>query len=125
MQKKEEMLLFHATSRAHVNSICMKNFDWTTHETHETIYGKGNYFAKEAIYSHKNCSYDSRNIMFVARVLVGEFIEGHMLYRRPPVHYDSCVDTRFNPSVFVIFDKDQIYPEYVIEYTENDKCVIS
>nr|XP_045016332.1 zinc finger CCCH-type antiviral protein 1 [Jaculus jaculus] len=127
MQKKDEVLLFHAASRAHVYSICVDNFDWTIHENHETKYGKGNYFAKEAFYSHKNCPYDSRNIiMFVARVLVGDFIEGHMLYRRPPVQYDSCVDTRLNPSVFVIFEKDQIYPEYLIEYTEIDKpCVIS
>lgn len=64
--------------------------------------------------------------MFVARVLVGGFIEGHKAYVSPPLQYDSCVDTRLNPSVFIIFQKDQIYPEYVIEYTETDKaCVIS
>lgn len=64
--------------------------------------------------------------MFVARVLVGNFIEGQMSFQRPPPRYDSCVDTRLNPSVFVIFQKDQIYPEYVIEYTETEKpCVIS
>lgn len=66
--------------------------------------------------------------MFVARVLVGDFIEGNMMYNSPPVHYDSCVDSRLNPSVFVIFQKDQIYPEYVIEYTEPERdkaCIIS
>ena len=67
--------------------------------------------------------------MFVARVLVGNFIEGHTSYRSPPLQYDSCVDTRLNPSVFVIFQKDQIYPEYVIEYTEPERsekpCLIS
>lgn len=64
--------------------------------------------------------------MFVARVLVGDFVEGNKDYRSPPIPYDSCVDTRLNPSIFVIFQKDQIYPEYMIEYTETDKpCVIS
>uniref|UniRef100_A0A8C5KVJ2 Poly [ADP-ribose] polymerase n=1 Tax=Jaculus jaculus TaxID=51337 RepID=A0A8C5KVJ2_JACJA len=41
MQKKDEVLLFHAASRAHVYSICVDNFDWTIHENHETKYGKG------------------------------------------------------------------------------------
>jgi poly [ADP-ribose] polymerase 7/11/12/13 len=65
--------------------------------------------------------------MFVARVLTGDFIEGNMMYTSPPLQYDSCVDRRMNPSVFVIFHKDQIYPAYVIEYSETDKaaCVIS
>lgn len=64
--------------------------------------------------------------MFVARVLVGNFIEGNVSYMSPPQPYNSFVDTRLNPSVFVIFEKDQIYPQYVIEYTDADKaCVIS
>uniref|UniRef100_A0A2K5D3P4 Zinc finger CCCH-type containing, antiviral 1 n=1 Tax=Aotus nancymaae TaxID=37293 RepID=A0A2K5D3P4_AOTNA len=125
--KVEENLLFYATKRAYVESICANNFDWTLHETHATTYGKGFYFAKDAIYSHKNCPYDAKNIiMFVARVLVGNFTEGNMTYTSPPPLFNSCVDTRLNPSVFVIFQKDQIYPQYVIEYTETDKaCVIS
>ncbi|XP_039717011.1 zinc finger CCCH-type antiviral protein 1 isoform X1 [Pteropus medius] len=127
MKKKNEQMLFYATCRANVDFICANNFDWASHGTVETKYGKGNYFSKDAIYFHKNCQHDSKNIvMFVARVLVGDFIEGKMSYTSPPPLYDSCVDTRFNPSVFVIFQKDQIYPEYVIEYTEADKaCVIS
>uniref|UniRef100_A0A2K5QYB1 Zinc finger CCCH-type containing, antiviral 1 n=1 Tax=Cebus imitator TaxID=2715852 RepID=A0A2K5QYB1_CEBIM len=124
--KVEENLLFYATKRAYVESICANNFDWTIHETHATTYGKGSYFAKDAIYSHKNCPYDAKNIMFVARVLVGNFTEGNRTYTSPPPLFNSCVDTRLNPSVFVIFQKDQIYPQYVIEYTETDKaCVIS
>ncbi|XP_032617779.1 zinc finger CCCH-type antiviral protein 1 isoform X2 [Hylobates moloch] len=125
--KEEGKLLFYATSRAWVESICANNFDYFLHGTHENRYGKGIYFAKDAIYSHKNCPYDAKNIiMFVAQVLVGKFIEGNMTCTSPPPQCDSCVDTRLNPSVFVIFQKDQIYPQYVIEYTEADKpCVIS
>lgn len=66
--------------------------------------------------------------MFVARVLVGNAIEGNMTFSSPPALYDSCVDTRLNPSVFVIFRKEQIYPEYLIEYVESEKekgCIIS
>ncbi|XP_049749400.1 zinc finger CCCH-type antiviral protein 1 isoform X1 [Elephas maximus indicus] len=134
MKNANEKILFYATNRSHMDSICANNFDWTLHGTHDTKYGKGNYFAKEAICSHKNYLCDDKNVvMFVARVLVGDFIEGNMAYTCPPprfsdpeTRYDSCVDTRLNPSIFIIFQKDQIYPEYVIEYTETDKaCVIS
>ncbi|XP_042533158.1 zinc finger CCCH-type antiviral protein 1 [Dipodomys spectabilis] len=127
MNKRDEKLLFYATSRAHVDSICANNFDYVLHGAHETKYGKGNYFTKEAIYSHKSYACDTKNtVMFVARVLAGEFIEGNMAYTSPPSMYDSCVDTRLNPSVYVIFQKSQIYPAYVIEYVESDKaCVIS
>uniref|UniRef100_A0A8C3WSH2 Zinc finger CCCH-type containing, antiviral 1 n=1 Tax=Catagonus wagneri TaxID=51154 RepID=A0A8C3WSH2_9CETA len=126
-QVQVEKILFCATKRTDVESVCVNNFDGTSHGTHDTKYGKGIYFTKDAINSHKNCSDDSKNIaMFVVRALVGEFIEGHPYFISPPVGYNSCVDTRLNPSVFVIFEKDQIYPEYLIEYTETDKpCVIS
>lgn len=123
----EERLLFYATSRTYVDYICANNFDWTVHGLHEIKYGKGNHFATEAISSHKNCQYDAKNtVMFVARVLVGNFTEGKVTYLEPPLGSDSCVDTILNPSIFVIFQKDQMYPAYVMEYTEMDKaCVIS
>ena len=64
--------------------------------------------------------------MFVAKVLVGSYTKGHSSYRRPPPKipsdprsdlYDSCVDNQSNPSVFVVFDTDQVYPEYIITYS--------
>ncbi|XP_031237434.1 zinc finger CCCH-type antiviral protein 1 [Mastomys coucha] len=129
MKNKNEMQLFKAACHNHVDYICKNNFEWILHGNQETRYGKGNYFAKEAICAHKSCSYDTRGtVMFVARVLVGNVIEGNITFSSPPALYDSCVDTRLNPSVFVIFRKEQIYPEYVIEYVESEKeksCVIS
>ncbi|XP_075414836.1 zinc finger CCCH-type antiviral protein 1 [Tenrec ecaudatus] len=133
MRNAGEKTLFHATDRRYVESICQHNFDWSLHGTCEAKYGKGNYFTKEAIVSHKNCLIDHQNIvMLVSRVLVGDYVEGNVVYTRPPPRgyestlYDSCVDTRLNPSVFVIFQKDQVYPQYVIDYSETDKaCVIS
>lgn len=66
-------------------------------------------------------------VMFVARVLVGDFTQGYReSLNPPPPPYDSYVDVKLNPSIFVIYEKDQIYPQYVIEYTEPEKaCVIS
>uniref|UniRef100_A0A672UML4 PARP catalytic domain-containing protein n=1 Tax=Strigops habroptila TaxID=2489341 RepID=A0A672UML4_STRHB len=62
--------------------------------------------------------------MFLARVLVGEFTVGNPSYVRPPMKdkhsfYDSCVNSSSNPSIFVIFEKQQIYPEYLIEYVDQ------
>lgn len=61
--------------------------------------------------------------MFVALVLVGDYTQGCGSYVRPPLKaksktfYDSCVDRESDPSIYVIFDKQQIYPEYVINYS--------
>lgn len=30
--------------------------------------------------------------------------------------YDSCVDDTWNPKIFVVFDANQIYPEYLIDF---------
>lgn len=63
--------------------------------------------------------------MFLVRVLVGTYTVGDRRYFRPPPKhyvdpesdlYDSCVNNVKNPTVFVIFDNDQCYPEYIIKY---------
>ncbi|KAF7240558.1 Protein mono-ADP-ribosyltransferase PARP12 [Varanus komodoensis] len=128
----EEKLLFHGTSASHLHHICGQNFDWRICGTHGTLYGKGSYFARDASYSHTYCRSDTRiKIMFVARVLVGDYVQGKAAYLRPPSRpnqsnrfYDSCVDCLWNPSIFVIFEKYQIYPAYIIEYEQETNCVV-
>ncbi|XP_069820308.1 protein mono-ADP-ribosyltransferase PARP12-like isoform X2 [Dendropsophus ebraccatus] len=120
-----ERQLFHGT-KSDLDAICNQNFDWRICGTNGTAYGKGSYFARDAAYSDRYSRTDSSVCdMFVARVLVGESTRGSSLYLRPPLKtspstfYDSCVDSLSNPSIFVIFEKHQIYPEYVIRYTER------
>nr|XP_008169367.1 protein mono-ADP-ribosyltransferase PARP12-like [Chrysemys picta bellii] len=128
----DERLLFHGTSTSHLHAICGQNFDWRICGTHGTLYGKGSYFARDARYSHQYCQTGSSSkTMIVARVLVGDFVQGSNNYLRPPPRpnnpnsfYDSCVDSLVNPSIFVIFEKHQIYPAYIIEYAEGYSCVI-
>ena len=73
-------------------------------------------------------TYASLNSMFLGRVLVGKFTEGDSSLRKPPPldqlkpygkSYDSCVDTTKIPHIYVIFDKSQCYPEYVLRYKVN------
>uniref|UniRef100_A0A8C4XS41 PAR12 polymerase n=1 Tax=Falco tinnunculus TaxID=100819 RepID=A0A8C4XS41_FALTI len=130
-----ERLLFHGTNVSFVKAICVHNFDWRICGSNGTSYGKGSYFARDASYSHAYCqsAVKTTNIMFVARVLVGDYVKGNATYVRPPAKsvdglrfYDSCVDNELNPSIFVVFEKYQIYPEYVIGYKEEEKnCVLS
>ncbi|NXL01208.1 PAR12 polymerase, partial [Mesembrinibis cayennensis] len=121
-----EKLLFHGTDTAFMKAICIHNFDWRICGSNGTNYGKGTYFARDASYSHAYCQPVTKtNSMFVARVLVGDYIKGNAAYVRPPTKssdrlrfYDSCVDNELNPSIFVVFEKHQIYPEYIIEYKQ-------
>lgn len=52
--------------------------------------------------------------------------------KRPPLIpnseleiYDSCVNKLANPSIFVVFDRDQCYPKYLISYTKSNVPSIS
>uniref|UniRef100_A0A1B8Y217 Poly [ADP-ribose] polymerase n=1 Tax=Xenopus tropicalis TaxID=8364 RepID=A0A1B8Y217_XENTR len=132
-----EMQLFHGTDPSHRAAICHQNFDWRVCGTNGTVYGQGSYFARDASYSHNYSvpTATGRRMMFVARVLVGDYVRGDPTMKRPPLRpgsatqcYDSCVDTFYNPSIFVVFEKHQIYPEYLLEYEpkkEEKSCCIS
>ncbi|XP_070611353.1 protein mono-ADP-ribosyltransferase PARP12-like [Erythrolamprus reginae] len=132
-QKIDERLLFHGTNPSSLKAICTDNFDWRLCGTNGTVYGKGSYFARDASYSDNYCQpKEDEKTMFLAQVLVGEFALGHPTYTRPPAKinnmlyfYDSCVDNTANPSVFVIFEKHQAYPAYLIFYREEKKCILS
>ncbi|XP_034542085.1 protein mono-ADP-ribosyltransferase PARP12-like [Notolabrus celidotus] len=120
-----EQYLFHGTDEPLIEAICDQNFDWRMCGVHGTAYGKGSYFAKEASYSDRYAKVNSRRMktMFVALVLVGEYTQGSSSYVRPPPKrdgktlYDSCVNHESDPSIYVVFEKQQIYPEYLITYS--------
>jgi hypothetical protein len=70
----------------------------------------------------------SQHVVFLARVLVGQSTVGCSEYRRPPPVdanrpfgrcYDTCVNRTVNPSIFVVFNSSQCYPEYIVEYTNS------
>lgn len=108
------------------------------------FFSLGSYFARDAKYSSKFCHTTANHSivlqkhglapaifqsdppyksMFLARVLIGDYTVGQSKFCRPPSKdtrvtnfYDSCVDDIANPKIFVIFDCNQIYPEYLIEF---------
>ena len=131
-QTVDERSLFHGTTPGVVEAICKRNFDWRYSGKHATRFGEGSYFARDASYSHLYAKKDADGIhhMFLAKVLVGSYIKGQANYRTPPLKnpedpgsdlYDSCVNNQSNPSIFVVFDTDQLYPEYIISYSTVSK----
>ncbi|XP_067283430.1 protein mono-ADP-ribosyltransferase PARP11 isoform X1 [Pseudorasbora parva] len=121
----EEQILFHGTSKKNVHSICTFNFSCRLSDKKRRghVLGKGTYFAKHASLATRYCENTSQGtkVMLLARVLVGTSKTGRQDYCTPNddqdenIH-DSCVDDALCPRIFVIFDSDQIYPEYVLEY---------
>ncbi|XP_077956448.1 protein mono-ADP-ribosyltransferase PARP11-like isoform X2 [Gasterosteus aculeatus] len=134
--KMQEKRLFHGTEIRNVHSICTHNFDLGLSRV--GTYGRGIYFAKHATYADRYANrstdplpfYDGEErglegqrtkVIFLARVIIGKSTVGHPLFRKPDGgssinSYNSCVDDSSNPKIFVIFDPNQIYPEYLIQY---------
>ncbi|XP_070561481.1 protein mono-ADP-ribosyltransferase PARP12-like [Ptychodera flava] len=131
-KKVEVRHLFHGTSEKLLDVICRQNFDWRLcGSSTGTAYGKGSYFATSAKYSD---AYTQTNNLyrkvFLARVIVGDYTQGRPDFVRPPAKdaddpfgqmYDSCVNNVSNPSIFVIFESSQVYPEYIITYMRHQE----
>ena len=68
------------------------------------------------------------SFMFVGRVLVGRVCRGTPDMRRPPSSENekeqrmchTAVNSVHKPSIYVVFDSSQCYPEYLIEYKNRD-----
>lgn len=90
--------------------------------------GNGTYFALNASYSAQDTysvpDANGKKHMYLARVLTGEYCTGKAGLRNPPERstadptdlYDSVVDDRSNPTVFVIFKDSHAYPQYLITF---------
>ncbi|RXN05141.1 poly [ADP-ribose] polymerase 11-like protein [Labeo rohita] len=98
----------------------------TTAGCHVRINFAGTYFAKHASFANNYSANTGlgTKVMLLARVIVGKYKTGRQDYCTPDddlderIH-DSCVDDMLCPRIFVIFDSNQIYPEYLIEYRSN------
>ncbi|KAG9338734.1 hypothetical protein JZ751_025403, partial [Albula glossodonta] len=138
MSEMDRMLnerhLFHGTSQDVVEGICKHNFDPRVCGKHATMFGQGSYFARKAVYSHNFSKRSPKGVhcMFLAKVLTGKYTVGNPSMRRPPpLHpgnpssdlFDSCVDNWVDPQIFVIFNDDQSYPYFIIQYEEVSNTV--
>ncbi|XP_056154745.1 protein mono-ADP-ribosyltransferase PARP10 [Lampris incognitus] len=125
-QPEVEQTLYHGTSEASVKEICIHGFNRSFCGKNATVYGQGVYFAVNSALSVQD-QYSPPNthghkFVFVAKVLTGDYTKGcHSMKTAPlkesadiPLRYDSVADNISKPSLFVIFNDTQAYPEYLI-----------
>ncbi|XP_048342505.1 protein mono-ADP-ribosyltransferase PARP14-like [Sphaerodactylus townsendi] len=123
-----EKLLFHGTAGSSLTLINNSGFNRSYAGYHAAAYGNGTYFAVSASYSahdtYSKPDADGRKYMYLARVLVGEYCAGSpglvvpkAKHGSDPTNlYDSVTDNVKKPSMFVIFNDIQAYPEYLITF---------
>nr|XP_046274020.1 protein mono-ADP-ribosyltransferase PARP10 isoform X2 [Scatophagus argus] len=121
-----ERTLYHGTSESSVKEICIHGFNRSFCGKNATVYGQGVYFAVNSAlsvqdqYSPPNA--DGYKFVFVSKVLTGDYTKGcHSMKTAPlketgdfPLRYDSVTDDITKPSMFVIFNDTQAFPEYLI-----------
>uniref|UniRef100_UPI00398ECBC8 protein mono-ADP-ribosyltransferase TIPARP-like n=1 Tax=Pristiophorus japonicus TaxID=55135 RepID=UPI00398ECBC8 len=129
-----EKHLFHGTSQLSIDGICKHNFDPRVSGRHATLYGQGSYFARKSSYSHRYAqrSAEGHHYMFLSKVLVGKHTVGKPSMRRPPAIvagcpssdlFNSCVDSVYDPQIFVLFESDQCFPYFVVKYKDTEASV--
>ncbi|KAF6033304.1 hypothetical protein EB796_008388 [Bugula neritina] len=89
------------------------------------------YFATTSEYSdkwNKEVGPDGEKYMIMARVITGDYGQGHGGLRQAPykpgsgyIHYDSVVDDVANPTMYGVFNDSSVWPEYVIKYKHISK----
>ncbi|KAK2838175.1 hypothetical protein Q5P01_015387 [Channa striata] len=123
-----ERLLFHGTSPNAIDLINDKGFNRSyAGGAHGAAFGKGSYFAVDPAYSAQGYARpdtSGNKRMYLARVLVGDFTSGRGGLITPPQKntgnaadlFDSVVDNAATPTMFIIFNDIQAYPEYLITF---------
>lgn len=127
--RKNEKKLFHGTSKESLTLINKHGFNRSYAGMHAANFGNGTYFAVNASYSahdtYSKPDVNGRKYMYLARVLVGEYSQGIKGAITPAAKnasnsvdlYDSSTDNVSQPSMFIIFNDIQAYPEYLITFT--------
>lgn len=126
-----EWYLFHGTSPAASKSICENDFRVACAGSNTgTLYGKGLYFAESITKADEYAKPEGE----VYAVLVCRVIGGNVRYTDeatpdPEELVYSCLDGPYDSVLgdrekcrgtyreFVLFDSEDVYPEYVVEYT--------
>ncbi|XP_076747409.1 protein mono-ADP-ribosyltransferase PARP14 isoform X3 [Maylandia zebra] len=122
-----ELLLFHGTTHTSIHLINKQGFNRSYAGKHGAMYGNGSYFAVDPCYSARNYATpdtSGHKHMYQARVLVGDYTQGQPGMITPPPKsgsdsdlYDSVTNNTAKPTMFVVFNDIQAYPEYLITFT--------
>ncbi|XP_073491350.1 protein mono-ADP-ribosyltransferase PARP15-like [Aquarana catesbeiana] len=125
-----EKQLFHGLNSNTVNSVNHNGFNRSYAGKNAACYGNGTYFAVNANYSAQDTysrpDGNGYKYMYLARVVTGVSCVGKQGMIAPPPKnptnptdlYDSTTDNITSPSIYVIFNDIQAYPEYLITFTK-------
>eukprot|EP00079_Xenopus_tropicalis_P011146 XP_002936735.2 PREDICTED: poly [ADP-ribose] polymerase 14-like [Xenopus tropicalis] len=130
--KVNERTLYHGTASENCQSINHSGFERNFTGQNATTYGDGVYFGVSASCS-AGIKYSPQDpetqlqYIYQVKVLAGHHTVGKRGMRAPPCKstsdpydlYDSLVDDNDNPTMFVVFHDDQVYPEYLISFIKN------
>uniref|UniRef100_A0A7S1QZS6 Poly [ADP-ribose] polymerase n=1 Tax=Alexandrium catenella TaxID=2925 RepID=A0A7S1QZS6_ALECA len=132
--KINEWVLFHGTSASAARNICARDFTMRlAGSATGTLYGRGTYLAESITKADEY----AREEDGVFTVLLCRVLGGRVKYcdeRTPDADglmaectegvYDCILGDRFKCSgtyrEFVVFDTENVYPEYVIKYTRGE-----
>ncbi|KAJ8350478.1 hypothetical protein SKAU_G00256080 [Synaphobranchus kaupii] len=125
--QNNEKRLFHGTSQPTIQHVNHRGFNRSYAGKNAAAIGNGTYFAVSASYSASNTysvpDAQGQKYMYLCRVLTGDFTTGRGGMIVPPpksnsshLLYNSVTDNPTNPSMFVIFNDIQAYPEYLITF---------
>ncbi|XP_041119390.1 protein mono-ADP-ribosyltransferase PARP14-like isoform X2 [Polyodon spathula] len=123
-----EKQLFHGTACDTIKTINSNGFNRSFCGKNAVAYGNGTYFAVNASYSASGTysvpDPQGQKYMYLTRVLTGVFTNGRPGMIVPPAKnaadptdlYDSVTDNPANPTIFVVFNDVQAYPEYLLTF---------
>ncbi|XP_054565651.1 protein mono-ADP-ribosyltransferase PARP14-like [Eptesicus fuscus] len=125
---QNEKLLFHGTNADSLPHINQHGFNRSYAGKNAAVYGKGTYFAVQALYSaddtYSRPDANGKKHVYYVRVLTGLYALGNRSLLVPPPKnpqnpldlYDTVTDNVSTPSLFVVFYDYQAYPEYLITF---------
>lgn len=107
--------LLHSTPAENIQSIINDNLDWRLVARYK--FGRGISFSPHVSYADREgCRYtnNQNRAMIVAKVLISQSYIGYPTLKIPQGGFDTTTDNNYN--VFVKYQDDEFYPEYVIYY---------
>ena len=109
MQVPNEHQLFHGTSKHIADIIIKKGFDAS--KNMRSLYGKGTYFAVDAMYSFDFMEPDSTQIsyMFLCDVVIGT------------IGTNCSTDNKDKPTMFAVPKNESAFPTYLIAFHKYAK----
>jgi len=126
-----EVFLFHGTSINAANAITASDFRIKlAGERAGTLYGRGLYFAESVTKSDEYTTplQDGCRHLLLCRVLIGRVYYLDTVESDPRLCEEACLRGKFHTVLgdrkkakgtfreFIVFDEDQVYPNYVITY---------